>query len=281
MELEDLYEKYSILTDGLERRYVINPFERRYDMDHVTPVQLQIAYQDNKNLNNTDLVLLSGPNVETFEYRSWSQLILQLVNYLQNRFPKTTEELLNFKSDWSKACVFSDHKSFNNMVEMDNGLYVSVNYTSTHSLWIIGDLLDFYGVGCGALIVHRPPKAEPQEIRDVVEAYRKKDFVEYLVSKYGFPHDRADRISNGVQSLNKLLIKMGTSYDNFYLFQSTQDFSNYKSRVLLDYKKYVSWTEEQVKTMKRYLDYLTDYYNNEMKKAKNNRENLEYELMII
>ena len=281
MYLEDLYEKYKILTDGLERRYVIDPFERRYDMDHVTPIQLQIVHRGHKEMSNSDFIMFSNPRIKAFTCRSWTQLISQLVNYLQRNHPKSKEELLNFKPEWSKASVFSDFKCFDNMVELDNGLFISVNFTSTHSLWMIGDLLTFYDVGCGALIIHRPAKAEPQEVRDAMGSYRKEQFELFLQTKYGFPKERAERIANGVQSLNKLLIKMGTSYDNFYLFQSTQELSNYKSKALLGYKKYVNWTEEQYNAAKRYLDYLSDYYFKEMKDAKFHKERLEYELMII
>lgn len=43
---------------------------------------------------------------------------------------------------------------------------------------------------------------------------------------------------------------MGTSYNDFFLFDDTLALSNYKSRLIKDYPKYIQWNESQVKTVK-------------------------------
>lgn len=68
---------------------------------------------------------------------------------------------------------------------------------------------------------------------------------------------------------------MGTSYNDFFLFDDTLALSNYKSRLIKDYPKYIQWNESQVKTVQRNLDYITDYYTKVMKDAKKHKKDLE------
>lgn len=67
---------------------------------------------------------------------------------------------------------------------------------------------------------------------------------------------------------------MGTSYNNFFLFDGTLEMSNYKAKLLKDYYKYIGWNESQLKVVKKYLDYLSNYYTKVMKEAKKHRDQL-------
>lgn len=61
---------------------------------------------------------------------------------------------------------------------------------------------------------------------------------------------KLSKIVKNFDALNKVLSKMGTSYNDFFLFDDTLALSNYKSRLIKDYPKYIQWNESQVKTVK-------------------------------
>ena len=276
MKLEELYSKYHIISDGLQRRYIQAVNERRYDLDYVTPIELVILVDRNWEEDNGDLIISPSVVNKRFESRSWVQLLKEMVTYLQNKSPKSKEELLAYRTDWSKAPIFSDSKSIDNMVEIENELFFSVNYTATHSTWIIGDLLEFYGISVGYLVLHRTPISEPKEVREEVGKVRREEFKDYLIAFKGKDEEKASKIVKNFDALNKVLAKMGTSYNDFFLFDDTLALSNYKSRMLKDYPKYIQWNESQVKTVQRYLDYITHYYTKAMKEAKKHKEDLEF-----
>lgn len=183
MGLEELYKKYHVLSDGLQRRYIINTNERRYDLEYATPIELHICVnREWENPNDESILITTNPKYHVFMSRSWVQLLRTLATYLQDKAPKTIDELVDYRTEWSKAPIFSRTKTIDNMVEISEGLYFSVNYTAVHSTWIIGDLLNFYGVGFGVLVIHKTPKYEPKEITDEIDSLRRKEFKEYLMN---------------------------------------------------------------------------------------------------
>ena len=277
MDLKELFKKYNILTDGLQRRYVINAFERKYDLDYVTPIEIGILVPNEWEQTISDAgIVYKGSYHKVFENRSWVQILKELVIYLQSKEPKTKEDLIAYRTDWSKAAIFSASKTIDNMVEIEDGLFFSVNYTATHSTWIIGDLLSFYGIKYGYIVVHRTPAAEPKEIREVVGRIRREEFKEYLCLHCGKTEERADKIVKNFETLNKILNKMGTSYNDFFLFDETLALSNYKAKLLKDLYKYVSWDDKQIKVVQTYLDYLTNFYTRLKKESKGNKEDIEF-----
>ena len=268
-----------MLTDGLERRYVISTMERRYDLENVTPFEL-VFLVPTKWEKEPDSYIPPLMN-KKIESRSWTQLIKELVIYLQEKSPKSKEVLLEYRTDWSKAPIFTTGKAIDNMVKIDGDLYCNINHTATHSSWLIGDLLRLYDLNLGFIIVHRPPEAEPEEIKKEIGDMRRKEFKEYLISVYGKSEESANKIIKNIDVLNKILVKMGTSYNDFFLFDSTVMLSTYKSKVLLNIRKYVAWEEKQIEKAKRYLDYLSNYYTKVMKEAKNHKDRLDYWVPII
>ena len=275
MTLEELYLKHHILSDGLQRRYIISTAERRYDLDFVTPIELHFIAPTGISSE------YSKPKEVVFKNRSWVQIVKELGIYLQTHFNKAKEELYNYRTDWSKAPIYSNHQSIDNMVEIESDLFLSVNFTATHFSWIIGDLLSLYNIHVGCLVVHRTPISEPQEIKDVVGNFRRIEFKEFLVSVKYKTDEKADKIIKNIEVMNKILVKMGTSYNDFFLFDDTLMLSNFKSKLLSKCYKYVHWTDSQIETAKKYLGYLTDYYTNVMKESKCNKNNVEFHFPII
>ena len=279
MTFEEICKKHNIYSDGLERRYLINVHERRYDMEHTTPFELQILVP--QVWENSDPLTTINPCCKSFESRSWVQLIKDVVLYLQEKNPKSEEDLISFKTDWSKATIFSRSKSIDNMVEINPDLYVSVNYTATHSLWFIGDILSFYGISIGCLLIHRPPLAETEEVRTEIKELRINQFREFLLKEKNLSEEKTEKVIKAFGPFNKLLNKIATSYDDLFLFDNTIVFSSYKSKLLASIPRYTTWSEGQIATANKYLDYLTSFYTKLVKEAKSNKDKLKHYIAII
>ena len=272
MKLEELYKKYGVLTDGLQRRYVINVMDRPYDLDFATPFELSILVPKEWESEG------SSPNgyvQKNFFHRAWTRILEELVLYLLEKAPKPKEELLAFRTDWSKAAVFGDYKMFTNIIQLREDLFLSINYTATHFMWVIGDLLKFFGLEYGFVVVHKTPEVEPREIKETLGKIRREEFKDYLVSEYQKSEESADKIISNIGSLNKVLARIGTTYNDFFLFDDATALSNFKSRLLLDYRKYTSWNDHQLETAKRYLDYITNFYTKLKKEAKDKIDQLQ------
>ncbi len=269
----EFLQKYGLLTDGFARQYVSHINERKFDFESSTPKQLQILVpQEWVNPSSTSV----NPALCTFSASSWLRLVEELFVFLQSKAPKTKDELLAFRTDWSKAKIFSEFKAFQNMVPVED-LFLSVNYTATHSVWIIGDLLNFYGIKTGYLFVHRAPIAEPREVVEMILKQRKDGFKKYLMFKRGKSLENANKIISAFDnSFNKILSNMSSSYYNFFLFDSTQYLSNYKSKMLIDISKYTVWSDAKKETARKYLDYYSDYCTMLMKESKKHDDDLEF-----
>ena len=277
MKNATLFQKYGFLTNGLNRQYVSHANERKYDFENTTPNQLQILVPPQWEEPGTHAV---NPALHTFEASSWVRLAEDLINYLQSKAPKSMEELLGFRVDWSKADIFTPNKAIDNMVPVGD-LYMSVNFTATHSAWFIGDLLNFYGINVGYLFVHRSPIAEPKEIVEMVRAERKAGFKQHLMNKYGKSEEKADKIISAFNAFNKVLARMTSSYYDYFLFDNTTALSNCKSRMIIDIAKYTVWSDAQIATAKKYLDYYSNYCTFLMKEAKKHEDDYTFIIPII
>ena len=269
----DLFQKYGFLTDGFARQYVSHAKERKYDFENSVPKKLQILAPEEWDNPSSFSV---NPLLHTFDATSWVRLIEALFNYLQDKAPKSKEELLAFRTDWSKAAIFAENKAIDNMVQVGD-LFMSVNFTATHSAWFIGDLLTFFGIKTGYLFVHRAPIAEPKEIVDLVINKRKQGFKNYLMLKCGKSLESADKIIAAFDnSFNKILQKMSSSYYNFFLLDRTMYVSNLKSKMLIDINKYVAWSDSKKELARKYLDYYSNYCTLLMKEAKKHKDDFEF-----
>lgn len=281
----EVFNKNGVLTDGLERRYVIHTYDRKLDLDSVTPIELIILvpYDWNKSISTIGKTI--NPEVVRFKQNSWINLLKDLITFLQNGNPKTREELLNFEVDWSYAKVFRETKDIYNMVKLDNGLFFSLNHSANHSQWLIHELLTFYGINYGQLLVHRPPLSEPKEVTDYVKESRISGFKNYLISNKNLSEEKADKIISVIDKVfNKALLKLykcKTAYNDFFLFDDVSKLSNYKSKFLEEALYKLSWNDGQIKTAKKYLDYLTDYYTVLKRNARNSKEDLELQIYVM
>lgn len=280
-----VFSKNGVLTDGLERRYVINTFERKLDLDSVTPIELVLLVPSDWNKSITSECKTINPQVVRFKQNSWNNLLKDLITYLQNGSPKTREELLNFKLDWSYAKVFRETKDIYNMVKLDNGLFFSLNHSANHSQWLIHELITFYEINYGQLLVHRPPLSEPKEVTDYVKESRISGFKSYLIDNKNLSEEKAEKIISVIDKVfNKALLKLykcKTAYNDFFLFDNVTLLSNFKSKFLEGALYKLSWNDGQIKTAKKYLDYLTDYYTVLKKNARNNKEELELQIYVM
>ena len=110
------------------------------------------------------------------------------------------------------------------------------------------------------LVVHKSPKAESAYVRSAVEQYMKDEFKDFLINRKNKNNESASKIINSFNLFNKLLEKNNTSYNNFFLFDNPQLLSNYKSSFIKNSLKYVNWDEKQQLMVKKYLNYLTEFY---------------------
>ena len=119
-----LFEKYGFLTNGLNRQYFSCVTERKYNFEKTVPNQLVIVVPNEWDDSG---VKQKGVSPHMFATNSWLRLIESLVNYLQAKAPKQKEELLIFRTDWSRASIFSETKTINNMIKVCD-LFMNVNY---------------------------------------------------------------------------------------------------------------------------------------------------------
>lgn len=263
-ELETLYEKYHVISDGFQRLYIVDVRDRKFDLEYSTPVQLTIDVPWGWER--------SGPSdcwaKKTFRQRSWVRLLEEFVRYLQAKAHTDENYLIAYRTDWSKAPIFSSKKTIDNMVQISDSLFFSVNHTAVHSAWIIGDLLELWELRGGTLIIHRAPAGEPAEIREAIGKIRRAEFKNYLIDEQLKTPEKAEKIIKNVEVLNKILAKTGTSFNDFFLIDNTRDLATYKSKLLKEIGSSPNWNETQIAVAKYTLDMVTAFYRQLAKKVK-------------
>lgn len=238
----ELFDKYNIVLKDKQRYYVESLTERDFNLECSTPY-----YFSHKT--------------KVIKEKSWVNLIVKVVNYLQGDFGIDNCMLINYRTAWSKSVMFAERKK-TNFAQMSNGLFVNVNHTAVHSLWFIQDLLDLYKINKSecSLVIKRPPFCEPKEVIDYIESHMFSEFVGFLKNKKLISQDVAEKIARNIKFLNKYLAKMSKAYNNFYLFDNLQYLSNYKAKFFKDIHKYANFNDKQIKLCHKYLDYLTEFY---------------------
>ncbi len=249
-ELEELYRRHMVVSDRLKRMYIVHLNERPYDMEYTTPVFIHIAVGE-EELHTNNLIM----------DRSWANLLVKVADYLQQMHPKSKEELINFRTDWSKTIIYSDYKNITNSKQLSNGLYLNINHTARHSCWLISDLLKFYNISPNSfLLIRRAPIIEPAEIKQQVETMMRDKFKEYLIDLRRLDESYADKYVQGIYTANKVLKKVSKSYYNFYLLDDIQTLWNYKSMVIKQYPKFVVWSDEQIEDVKKSLELFNSFF---------------------
>lgn len=276
MELEELYRKYRILTDGLKRLYIVDTDDKKLDMDSVEPLLLTIFIPQLWDKNAP----IAG--VEQFACNSWKGLLTNLVKYFLENTLKSREELLNFSFSWTEIKPFKETKDIVNVVKLNNGLYFSVNHSANHSFWAIQELMDLFGACGGQLVIHRPSHSEPKEVCDMIKKLRLSQFKDFLCDIKSLPEEKADKIVKTINGpFNKLLRESRTSNNDFFLFDNCLYLSNYKSKFISSLLHVTTWDEKKIAVARKYLDYLTEFYGALSKEAKHHKDGLVHRVNIL
>lgn len=240
--MEELFKKYNLFFDGKKRKYVYPLPEKLFDMEYTTPLSITIG---------NDVLKVS----------SWGELITELIKYLLSFYPKNVDDLLKYKTKWSNAYIFSNEKKINH-VEIRPDLFVNLNHTALHSCWLVVDLLTFFNIDFSLckLVIHRMPKAEPEEVRNFIRKNAKEDFRKYLVRYKLFSDEKIAKIIKNIDYLNNVFAKRHSGYDDLYLFDDALLFSTSKSKFIPEFAKTTNDYEKNSVLAKKYLDYLSDFY---------------------
>lgn len=235
-------EKYKIIYDNNKRYYI-------FDMQTKIPI-----------LDNTVPYLFKYKDIEIYE-SSWNKMTLRILKEIDERNPKSNEELLSIKYYWSKQDVFSTIKKTNHTPFRD--LFLNTNHSSTHAMMSIQCLLREYNIDLSEcyFLIRRHPVSEPQEARQYFRSRTITDFCRVLKLK-GFAPDRINTIIKNFDFINKFLNKVSTGFIDFFLFDDYYYFTNYKVKTMEEVEKRFVITDKTYIVIKRCLGYLDDYYKN-------------------
>lgn len=243
-----LINGYEVILKGIKRYYV-------EDLS-----KLDLSERD-RSLDNTTPYLLKINDYEIKE-TTWVDMLTKLAIYLQTSYPKSVDELLNFKTDWSKVDIFLN-QSITNSKKIDENLYINCNHTAIHSCWVIQDILNFYGIDFNNVkfLIHRTAGAEPKDTRDYFTSEFKKEFSSFLVNNKQKTLETAQIIISGIEKrMNPILDGISKSYNSFFLFDDVNILAGYSSTFIKKIDNSFSISEKNKNVMKKYIKYLKEFY---------------------
>lgn len=233
----------AIVLEGKKRYYVENLTKRDFSLECATPHLLRIDdYEIQEN--------------------NWVEMIRNLAAYLISITDKDKNEVLSFKTEWSKQSIFSS-SSRTNYKQLDEALYINCNHTALHSCWLIQDLLDFFGIDKSKVyfIIHRAPYAEPRDARKFFKNKFKEEFSLFLKEQYGKTDDNVSKIISNIENyMDPILSQISKSYDSFLLFEDGVTFWTYWKKFGETINENPKLSDKTKKTMERYLKYLSEFY---------------------
>lgn len=238
------FEDFDIVQEGRRRYYVENLVGRDFYLENTTPHLLKIG----------DFEL---------QENSWVEMIRLLAAYLLLKYPEKRENITAYQTSWTKSDIFSAVLR-TNFKFVDEGLYVNCNHTAMHSLWLIQDLLDYFGEDKSKayFLIHRPPAIEQPEVRMYYIQRFNKEFSFLLSENYGKNQEAINKIiSNIVTYMNPKLQKISKGYNDFRLFDDKQTFMNYRVKFLKTFDADPSVSDKNKTIIHRYMDYLSAYYD--------------------
>lgn len=233
----------TIVFEGKKRYYVEDLSKRDYNLENTTPHLLKINdYEISENI--------------------WGEMIRSLTAYLSNAFPEVKQNILDFKTAWSKSNIFSTFPR-TNFKQIDENLYVNCNHTALHSCWLIQDLLDLFKVDKTNIyfLIHRTPSSERKDCRKYFIDKFKSEFSIYLQTNQGKSQEIAYKIISNIEKLmDPILAKLSKSYNSFMLFEDSITFYNYSVKFLEYIQQCNNISENNIAIMKRYISYLREFY---------------------
>lgn len=237
----EIYE--NVVFEGKKRYYIEDLSQRDYRLENTTPYQISIA----------------GHAISA---TAWGKMLCETVNFLLEQNPLTDEQLLAFRTEWTKSVIFSVVKKTNFKL-INNGLYLNCNHTALHSCWLLQDILNLFSVDVASttLLIHRPCSAEPANVRDYIEKRFKNGMLEYLVINQQLSEENAHVIINIISTqLNAILATISRSYTNFFLFDDSSVLHNYAKNVREKIAQTSNINADAKELLNLALDYLLKYF---------------------
>lgn len=239
--MNQFYEKYGLITHGISRTYKVPTLDRVYGFERAT---------------------VSYIKIEDFKLKdcSWKKAIFEVGKYLQVKHKLPVEELYSFSVDWTTGLIYQDHKFQINCEQIAPDIWFNIGYASTHGIWLIQELIKLYKINpddC-EIIVHLPSMSEPEEVIKYYKELLLSNFKSYLLDEH-LSEDTCGSVIRGIQTLNKVLVKLNCGANDFFLMDDRQTLSLYKSKVLAYCRDYGIFKGKQLDLAKRFLDYYSNF----------------------
>lgn len=234
----------NVVFNGTKRYYIEDLTERNYSLENTRPYQLEIEGH-------------------AIEEHAWGQLLCKAARLLLDLYPEYEDKIVSFRCEWSKSEMFSFQMKTNFKAIKDN-LFINCNHTALHSCWFLQDLLDFFYIDKSkvSLLIHRPPSAEPNTVKEYIIKRFKRNFTAFICAKYNKSSDYADKVVINIDKyLNPMLSKTTNSYNNFFLFDDNATLSNYINKLREKINSNLRYEQKIKVVLNKYLDYLKNYYS--------------------
>ena len=240
---EKLSLYHDVVFSGLRRYYVENLAVRDFTLEGSIPYQLEIfdkVVQDN----------------------SWGNFLCKVVLLLLDKYPEKREDIVNFRTDWTKVPMFTVERKTNSK-PIYNDLFLNCNHTALHSCWLLQDILNYFEVDVSTVrfIINRPTSIEQKKIIEHIEKLFILGFKAYLSRQYNFDSEKADKVvANIYKFLNPVLGTISKSYTNLFLFDDLATLAGYIKKVRDVIQKSIKFDIKAKNVLSKYLMYLSDYY---------------------
>lgn len=236
-------EKYNIKYIDRIRCYKFDLSLRQFNLDYCSPRELII---DDKSIFET----------------SWIHMLERLINYLVHKHSLEKEKLLEFRVEWTNREIFQENKETISFYgPLENGLYFDGNHSSTHLLWIIQDILVYFGelVNEIHLYVKIPVLKEEKE---VVKYFKEKSLemlIFFLKNRLNFDSVKLEGFIKNFYKVDKVFEKLFKNQVSLLLMETKLIYSTYKSRFLEQLRNNQGFLKYE-KTFTYVLDCLTLFY---------------------
>lgn len=237
-----LEEKYGIIYENGKRYY-------QFDMETKLPI-----------LDDTVPYYFRYKNIEIYE-SSWVRMTIRIIEEVDKLWPKSEDELLELRYSWSKQAPFSREKRTN--FNQYKNLYVNTNHTSTHAMMNIQCILKAYQVNLKEcyFLIRKHFIAEPLEVREYIKNQTINYFEKYLANNH-LSEEKITTVIKNFNIINKFLKRISTGFDDFFLFDDYQYFSNYKQKTLEGVTRRFAPSDKEYIIIKNCLNYLDNFYKN-------------------
>ena len=240
----DIFEKHNLKIINNKRYYEFDFSKKIYSYELENTIPYLFKYRE--------LVV---------ETSKWNQLALQIVSYLYEKEPKTDEELLSIRYDFSNSPVFSREKKTN--FSVFNHLFLNTNHSAGHAFRSIQTILLFFGVDLSEcyFLIRRHIVAEPAEVKAYFRNHTMLQYKKFLEYK-GFDNVKIRSLLKNIDTLAPYLTKMKTAFNDFYLFDDFYYFTSYKGKFLEYIRDKYALNEKFIKACEVNLGYLESFYKN-------------------